>query len=68
MSVLATPRSRFAERCALLFDALTSAEEMMPLLAMLSIEEILQTRKAALEAQRAGLPRLALARDSGVDC
>jgi len=51
-----------------LFDALTSAEEMMPLLAMLSIEEILQTRKAALEAQRAGLPHLALARDWGVDC
>jgi hypothetical protein len=34
------------------FDSLPSVEQMMPALAMPAIEEILQTRKAAISAER----------------
>ena len=50
------------------FDSLPSAEDMMPLLAMPSVEEILQTRKAALEAKhQQGYSHHLIERDWGID-
>jgi hypothetical protein len=49
------------------FDTLPKAEQMMPALAMPAIQEILKTRKAAIEAERSGYGYHRIERDYGIE-